>query len=106
MPPSGDAAGAVLAKLKFAVAPSPTVDDALKILVSLRPDLIVAREEDAARIRLECPENRSVLAVTDGHAGRSAPAHRGDSGGAAGDGELGQLSSSLEGANHGSNVSE
>jgi hypothetical protein len=40
------------------------VEDALKILVSLRPDLIVAREEDAARIRLECPENRSVLAVT------------------------------------------
>jgi CheY-like chemotaxis protein len=60
----GDAAGAVLAKLKFAVAPTPTVEDALKILVSLRPDLIVAREEDAARIRLECPENRSVLAVT------------------------------------------
>jgi hypothetical protein len=61
----GDAAGAVLAKLKFAVAPSPTVDNALKILVSLRPDLIVAREEDAARIRRECPENCSVLAVTD-----------------------------------------
>jgi hypothetical protein len=60
----GDAAGAVLAKLKFAVAPSPTVEDALKILVSLRPDLIVAREDDAARIRLECPENRSVLTVT------------------------------------------
>jgi hypothetical protein len=61
----GDATGAVLAKLKFAVAPSPTVDDALKILVSLRPDLIVAREEDAARIRRECPENRSVVAVTE-----------------------------------------
>jgi hypothetical protein len=61
----GDAAGAVLAKLKFAVAPSPTVDEALKILLSLRPDLIVAREEDAARIRLECPEYRSVLAVTE-----------------------------------------
>jgi hypothetical protein len=61
----GDATGAVLAKLKFAVAPSPTVDDALKILISLSPDLIVAREEDAARIRRECPEYRSVLAVTD-----------------------------------------
>ena len=61
----GDATGAVLAKLKFAVAPSPTVDDALKILISLRPDLIVAREEDAARIRRECPEHRSVVAVND-----------------------------------------
>jgi hypothetical protein len=59
----GDATEAVLAKLKFAVAPSPTVDDALRILTSLRPDLIVAREEDAARLRLECPEHRAVVAV-------------------------------------------
>lgn len=61
----GDATGAVLAKLKFAVAPSPTVEDAIKILVSLRPDLIVAREEDAARLRRESPEHRSVVAVTE-----------------------------------------
>jgi hypothetical protein len=61
----GDATGAVLAKLKFAVAPSPTVDDALRIMISLAPDLIVAREGDASRIRRECPEYRSVLAVTD-----------------------------------------
>jgi hypothetical protein len=61
----GDATETVLAKLKFAVAPSPTVDDALRILVSLRPDLIVAREEDALRLRRECPENRPVVAVTD-----------------------------------------
>lgn len=61
----GDATEAVLAKLKFAVAPSPTVDDALKILISLRPDLIVAREEDAARIRLECPEYRPVVPVSE-----------------------------------------
>jgi hypothetical protein len=60
----GEAAGAVLAKLKFAVAPSPTVDEALRILVSLHPDLIVAREEDAARIRLEWPEHCPVIAVT------------------------------------------
>jgi hypothetical protein len=61
----GDATEAVLAKLKFAVAPSPTVDDALKVLVSLRPDLIVAREGDAARIRLECPQNRPLVVMTD-----------------------------------------
>jgi hypothetical protein len=61
----GDATEAVLAKLKFAVAPSPTVDDALRILTSLRPDLIVAREEDAARLRLECPEHRAVVAVNE-----------------------------------------
>ena len=61
----GDATEAVLAKLKFAVAPSPTVEDALRILTSLRPDLIVAREEDAARLRLEGPENRPVVTVTE-----------------------------------------
>ena len=61
----GDATEAVLAKLKFAVAPSPTVDDALRILPSLRPDLIVARETDAARIRLESPENRPVVSMSE-----------------------------------------
>jgi hypothetical protein len=61
----GDATEAVLAKLKFAVAPSPTVDDALQIMISLRPDLIVAREEDAARIRRECPEYRPVVTATE-----------------------------------------
>jgi hypothetical protein len=61
----GDATGAVLAKLKFAVAPSPTVDDALRVLTTLRPDLIVANADAAARIRLECPEHRAVLVVSD-----------------------------------------
>ena len=61
----GDATGAVLAKLKFAVAPSPSVDDALRILTTLGPDLIVANADAAARIRLECPEHRGVLVVSD-----------------------------------------
>ena len=61
----GDAIGAVLAKLKFAVAPSPTVDDALRILTTLRPDLILANADDAGRIRLECPEYTTVLVVSD-----------------------------------------
>jgi|RhiMethySRZTD1v2_1073278.scaffolds.fasta_scaffold3205346_2 hypothetical protein len=61
----GDATGAVLAKLKFAVAPSPGVDDALRVLTTLRPDLIVANADAAARIRLECPEYRGVLVVGD-----------------------------------------
>ena len=61
----GDAIGAVLAKLKFAVAPSPTVDDALRILTTLRPDLILANAGDAGRILLECPEHNTVLVVSD-----------------------------------------
>ena len=62
----GDAVGAVLAKLKFAVAPSATVDEALRVLTTLRPDLIVAAHNDASRIRLECPEHHGVVVVTDG----------------------------------------
>src|SRR5215217_5052541 len=56
----GDAAVAVLAKLKFAVTPSATVDEALRVLTAMQPDIIAASAEDAARIRLECPEHKSV----------------------------------------------
>jgi|SRR5215218_3146175 len=60
----GDAAGAVLATLKFAVTPSATVDEALRVLETMQPDIIVATAEDAARIRLECPEHNSVVVVS------------------------------------------
>jgi hypothetical protein len=60
----GDASMAVLAKLRFAVTPSPTVDDALRVLNSMQPDLILAGDADAGRIRLECPEHRPVIVVT------------------------------------------
>jgi hypothetical protein len=60
----GDAAGAVLVKLKFAVVPAPTVDEALRILQTMRPDIIVARSEDAGRIRLEAPEHDAVVVVS------------------------------------------
>src|SRR5215213_5281948 len=60
----GDAAAAVLAKLKFAVTPSATVDDALRVLSTMRPDIIAANADDAARIRLECPEHDSVVVVS------------------------------------------
>ena len=59
----GDAAIAVLAKLRFAVTPSETVDEALRVLTTLRPNIIVARAEDAARLRLECPEHNAVVVV-------------------------------------------
>ena len=61
----GDAALAVLAKLRFAVTPSPTVEDALRVLRMMQPDLIVASADDGARIRLECPEHRSVIVMSD-----------------------------------------
>ena len=62
----GEAVGAVLAKLKFAVIPSLTVDNALRVLTTANPDLVVAAEGDAARIRLECPEHHTVVVVTEG----------------------------------------
>jgi hypothetical protein len=61
----GDVAGAVLAKLKFAVVPAASADDALRIMQSMRPDIITANAEDAARIRLECPEHQAVVVVGD-----------------------------------------
>ena len=59
----GDAAGAVLAKLRFAVTPSPTVDEALRVVQTMQPDIIVANAEAAARIRLECPEHNALIVV-------------------------------------------
>ena len=61
----GDAVGAVLARLKFAVTPSPTVEEALRVMTTMRPDLVVAAQGDASRIRMECPEHRGVVVVTD-----------------------------------------
>jgi hypothetical protein len=42
---------AILAKLRFAVSTSEDVDHALRVLPDLRPDLVVADEQDEPRIR-------------------------------------------------------
>ena len=57
----GDAAGAVLAKLKFAVVPAASVDDALRIMQTMRPDIVTADAGDAARIRRERPDQVAVV---------------------------------------------
>ena len=59
----GEAVGAVLAKLRFAVTPTPTVEDAIRVLQAMQPDIIVANAPAAARLRLECPEHRTVIVV-------------------------------------------
>lgn len=56
---------AVLAKLHFAVATSGTVDGALRVMSGLRPDIVVADADDAARIRLEAPEHVPVVVLDD-----------------------------------------
>ncbi len=52
---------AVLARLKFAVTTSATVDEALRVLAGIRPDVVVAEPEAASRIRLEAPEHVPVV---------------------------------------------
>jgi len=67
----GDDAGvveqseAVLAKLRFGVTVSGSVDDALRVLTGLRPDIVVASSADADRIRIEAPEHLPVVVMTD-----------------------------------------
>jgi hypothetical protein len=58
-------AEAVLAKLRFAVATSATVDSALRVMSGLRPDIVVADPDDAARIRLEAPEHVPVVVLDE-----------------------------------------
>lgn len=54
---------AILTKLRFAVATSSSVDDALRVVPTLRPDIVVAWEGDAARIRREAPEHMPVVVM-------------------------------------------
>jgi hypothetical protein len=56
---------AVLAKLRFAVATSGTVEEALRVMNGLRPDIVVAEADAAARIRLEAPEHVPVVVMDD-----------------------------------------
>jgi PleD family two-component response regulator len=58
-------AEAVLAKLRFAVATSGTVEDALRVMSGLRPDIVVADADAAARLRLEAPEHVPVVVLDD-----------------------------------------
>jgi len=54
-------AEAVLARLKFAVTTTGTVEDALRIMEGIRPDVVVAEPEGASRLRLEWPEHVPVV---------------------------------------------
>jgi hypothetical protein len=56
---------AVLARLKFAVTTSATVDEALRVLSGIRPDVVVAEPDAASRIRLEAPEHVPVVEMSD-----------------------------------------
>ena len=51
---------AILAKLRFAVAPAHSVEEAVKVLHALRPNLIVARLADEPALRKEMAADPSL----------------------------------------------
>jgi len=61
-----DGSEAILAKLRFAVATSSSVDDALRVLPDLKPDLVVAGEGDEARLRTGTPTHVPVVVMNRG----------------------------------------
>jgi hypothetical protein len=63
--PATAASEAVLAKLRFGVATSDTAEEALAVVGTLRPDIIVAPAEDVSRIRSEVPEQLRVVAMRE-----------------------------------------
>jgi hypothetical protein len=58
---------AILAKLRFAVAPAHTVDEAVRVMDALRPNLVVARVQDVERLRQATPSGVPFVALTEEH---------------------------------------
>jgi hypothetical protein len=58
---------AILAKLRFAVAPAHTVDQAIRVMEALRPNLVVARTDDVARLQEATPQGVPFVALTEAH---------------------------------------
>jgi PleD family two-component response regulator len=52
-PDSASRCEAILARLKFAVAPATNVDEALRVMRALRPELVVLNLRDAERLQYE-----------------------------------------------------
>lgn len=58
---------AILAKLRFAVAPAHTVDEAIRVMEALRPNLVVARVQDEPRLKKATPAGVPLVALTERH---------------------------------------
>lgn len=56
---------AILAKLRFAVAPAQGLQEATRIMGALRPDVVVARMADIDALRLATPSDVPLIALTD-----------------------------------------
>ena len=62
---SGERCEAILAKLRFAVAPARSVDEALRVMAALRPEIVVSRASDAGRLRDNAPDDVPVVGVLE-----------------------------------------
>jgi CheY-like chemotaxis protein len=54
---------AILSRLRFAVAPAHTVDEAIKVAQSLHPNLIVARLSDESALREQLAADPSISSI-------------------------------------------
>jgi CheY-like chemotaxis protein len=57
---SGARCVAILARLRFAVAPAHSIEEAVKVMEALRPNLIVARLRDEPVLRARMTENPAL----------------------------------------------
>jgi CheY-like chemotaxis protein len=57
---SGARCVAILARLRFAVAPAHSVDEAIKIMTSLQPTLVVTRLKDDAALRQQMSTDPTI----------------------------------------------
>ncbi len=64
-PDSNARCEAILAKLRFAVAPTRSADEAGRVMTALRPDIIVARVADAAALRQSTGAELPVVLLSD-----------------------------------------
>src|ERR687897_965719 len=58
---------AILAKLRFAVAPAHTVGEAMRVMDALRPNLVVARVKEVAKLKKATPSGVPFVALTEDH---------------------------------------
>lgn len=57
---SGARCVAILARLRFAVAPAHSLEEAIKVMETLRPNLIVARLKDEPALRAQMASNPAI----------------------------------------------
>jgi len=60
---SGSRCEAILAKLRFAVAPAHTADEAVRVMQVLRPNIVVAHLKDESKLRRKMESEPAMAGV-------------------------------------------